>query len=76
MLQISLRAARVNAGLTQEAAAKAVGVDKSTIISWEKGKTSPRIEDIKELCSVYKIEMNYIFCQVVLLKRTAKAKNL
>lgn len=34
--QISLAAARVNAGLTQEEVAKAMKVGKQTIVSWEK----------------------------------------
>ena len=37
--QISLAAARVNAGLTQEEVAKAMKVGKQTIVSWEKGNS-------------------------------------
>lgn len=36
-LQISLAAARVNARMTQEDAAKRLKVGKRTIINWEKG---------------------------------------
>ena len=36
--QISLAAARVNAGLTQEAAAKKMSISKNTLVNWEKGK--------------------------------------
>ena len=50
MFQITLRAARVNAGMTQAEAA--------TIVNWERGKTSPRIDDIKNLCKIYKIDLN------------------
>lgn len=35
MPKISLKAARVNAGLTQEQAAKAIGRTKQTLVSWE-----------------------------------------
>lgn len=35
-VQITLRAARVNAGLTIIQAAKAIGVGKDRIIKWEK----------------------------------------
>lgn len=58
MFQITLRAARVNAGMTQAEAAKSAGVDKATIVNWERGKTSPRIDDIKNLCKIYKIDLN------------------
>ena len=38
MFQITLKAARVNAGLTQTDVAKAIGKSKSTVLKWEKGK--------------------------------------
>ena len=37
--KISLRAARINAELTQEQAAKLMGRNKQTIVNWESGKT-------------------------------------
>ena len=37
-LQISLAAARVNAGLTQADVAKEMRLNKQTIVNWEKGK--------------------------------------
>ena len=40
-LQITLAAARVNAGFTQEEVAKKMGISKQTIINWEKGKNMP-----------------------------------
>ena len=39
MLQISLAAVRVNAGLSQVELAKKLSVDRQTIINWEKGHT-------------------------------------
>lgn len=36
-LQISLAAARVNAGMTQDDVAKKMKVSKNTIVKWEKG---------------------------------------
>lgn len=36
-LQISLAAARVNAGLTQEEVAKNMKISKNTLVNWEKG---------------------------------------
>ena len=48
--KISMRAARINAGKTQEEVATALKVSKKTIISWEKGKTSPTVEKAREFC--------------------------
>jgi transcriptional regulator with XRE-family HTH domain len=63
MYQVSLKAARVNAGLRQEEAATAANVSKSTIISWEQGKTYPRSDQLKALCSLYKVPMDVISLQ-------------
>ena len=52
-MQISLKAARVNAELTQKEAANRIGVDVSTIISWENGKTSPKAVQLQYICEVY-----------------------
>jgi transcriptional regulator with XRE-family HTH domain len=43
---------RGKAGLTQDELAKKVGVSRPTIISWEKGATSP---DAKEVATLSKI---------------------
>ena len=40
-IRISLKAARVNAGLTMEDVCKCLKVSKNTILNWEKGYTLP-----------------------------------
>ena len=40
-MQISLKAARVNAHLLQREAAEKIGVNTSTLVSWENGKNGP-----------------------------------
>ena len=60
-IKISLAAARVNAGLTQEDVAKLMKVSKNTIIAWEKGTTEPKISQAKELSVIYNIPLDYIF---------------
>jgi DNA-binding XRE family transcriptional regulator len=40
--KITLAAARVNAGLTQEEMGKKIGVDRRVIISWENGSAKMR----------------------------------
>lgn len=60
-LQISLAAARVNAGMTQEDAAKALNVGKQTIVSWEKGTSEPKMSQSRALSELYKMPLDYIF---------------
>lgn len=57
---ISLEAARVNANLTQDEAAKKLGVSKTTLLSWEKGNTFPDIIKFKALCKIYSVPMGLI----------------
>ena len=54
ILQISLAAARGNAGMTQEDVSRALKVSKNTIVSWEKGATEPTISRVRELSELYK----------------------
>ncbi|MCI5792815.1 MAG: helix-turn-helix domain-containing protein [Lachnospiraceae bacterium] len=63
-IQISLAAARVNAGLTQDDVAKALKLSKQTIVNWEKGKSEPSINQGRMLSDLYKIPMDYIFLPI------------
>ena len=60
-MTITLKAARVNKGLTQPEAAKLIGVSKTTIINWERGKSFPDVKEIKKIEEVYGIGYNSIF---------------
>lgn len=60
-LQISLAAARVNAGMTQEDVAKQMGVSRITVINWENGKTVPGIPEIEMMAKLYGIPQDFIF---------------
>lgn len=59
--KISLAAARVNAGMTQTEAAERLGVTATTVLNWEKGKTSPRIEQVNQMADLYKVPMHDLF---------------
>lgn len=59
-LQISLAAARVNAGLTQDDVAKAMKVSKNTVVAWEKYKAELSISQAKELEHLYGVSLKYI----------------
>lgn len=52
-MKISLRAARVNAGLRQSDVAVELGVGKRTVVSWEQGKHKPRGDAVLALCQLY-----------------------
>lgn len=60
-LKISLKAARVNKGLSQKEAAEAIHVDRGTIIRWENGKSYPDGLKLIELCRLYEIPLDNIF---------------
>ncbi len=61
--QISLRAARVNAGYTVEEVAKILHRGQQTVRNWETGKTAiPGIE-LQQLCELYGCPAKYIFLQ-------------
>lgn len=57
---ITLKAARVNANLTLDKAAKSLGTTKQTLISYEKGSTSPTVEKLEEMCKLYGCRMESI----------------
>ena len=61
MPQITLRAARVNAGFTQKDAANRLCVSVSTLKNWESGKTFPTQPHIMKICALYGIEYDNIF---------------
>ena len=61
MAQISLKAARVNANLTQAKAAELLNVSTNTVKNWESGKTYPKQPQIMKLCELYKITYDDIF---------------
>lgn len=60
-IQISLAAARVNAGMTQSDVAERLHKSKQTIINWEKGKVVPGIPEIETLSRLYNIPQDNIF---------------
>lgn len=51
-MRVSIKAARVNAGLTQREFAQKVKVGTKTVQNWESGASSPRADKMPEICSV------------------------
>lgn len=70
-LKITLRAARVNAGLSAKDAANRLKISISTLQNYEKGKTYPPTRLIPKIEDLYNIEYNNIdfFAQKLRLER-------
>lgn len=60
VIQITLAAARVNAGFSQNQVANALKVNKSTVVSWENGRTIPNAKQAETLAEMYGLEMGHI----------------
>ena len=60
-IKISLAAARVNAGLSQEEAAKILRISKKTLQNHEAGKTVPVWETVERYSRLYGIPLDNLF---------------
>lgn len=60
MVRMSLKAARVNVGLSQKEAAKELGITNKTLCNWEKGKTFPDQPMIEKICGLYGVPYDMI----------------
>lgn len=61
MPKITIKAARVNAGLTQRQAAKMLGINPDTLSRYESGHSIPRVDMIDKMAKIYCIDKQYIF---------------
>lgn len=59
--KITLKAARINAGLHLEAAAKLIGVSIGTLHNWEKDSTNIKINKVEKIEEVYGYPSDFIF---------------
>lgn len=75
-IRISLAAARVNAKLTQSAVAAEMGIDKSTIVNWEKGRSEPTVTQALWLSDRYGIPIDNIFLPYNLTKSEKNEKGV
>ena len=60
MPKITLKAARVNVGLTQDEAAQALGRTKQTIANWQTGVTEIKYRDLCAMSELYKMPIEYL----------------
>ena len=48
----TIKALRVNKGMTQSEMAELLGVTKKTIGAWENGKSMPSIDKVEPICTL------------------------
>lgn len=58
--KITLKAARINAGLTAKNAAERIEKTEKTILNWENAKTPISAESFYDLCKIYGIDPDYV----------------
>ena len=64
MPKITLKAARINAGLKQREVASALNVNVTTVGRWENYISPPSADKIDGLCNLYGVSYdNVIFCK-------------
>ena len=61
-IKLTLKAARVNAELTQKQLASLMGISESTMIKWEKSNGKDmKLADFRKLCKILGMNPNDIF---------------
>lgn len=58
---ISLAAARVNAGLSQDQLCKILNISKTTLSNWERGHKEPPYNAVRRLSELSGIPMEFLF---------------
>ena len=60
-VKLTLKAARVNAGLTQKQLASLLGISEVTMIKWENSKGKDiKLGEFKKLCKILKVDTNQL----------------
>lgn len=57
-VKLTLKAARVNAGLTQKEAGRHIGVSKDVISNWERGISYPDVIELRKIEEAYHVPYN------------------
>lgn len=74
-MRITLKAARVNAGYTQGQAANILGVDRGTLIKWERGDTKPTYDKCLEMADLYNWPLQFIIMPKESTKQQKSVQN-
>ena len=54
-MEITMKAARINAGYTQKEAARLLKVSRDTVSNWERGKSYPDVANLRDIERVYNV---------------------
>lgn len=73
--KVSLKAARINAGMLQKDAARALDVAPETLANWENGKTAPRATTLPKLSELYRVPIDCISLPSLFGLRGQKKQN-
>lgn len=60
MPKITLKAARINAGLTQSGAATKLNVNTRTLSRWENYISPPSADKIDSICNLYGVSYDHV----------------
>lgn len=60
-LKITIKSARVNSELTQDEASDALGIDKSTLVRWEKDSSNIPADKLKLMIDLYGIPFDHLY---------------
>lgn len=60
MMEITIKAARINAGFSQTEAAKELGIGKSTLLNYEYYRTVPDINTALRMAELYGTTIDHI----------------
>ena len=71
MQQMTLKAARVNAGYGQKEAAKLLGIANKTLSKWENGKSYPTVDMARKIFELYHAN----FDDIIFLPQTSLKAN-
>lgn len=73
-MSITLKAARVNAGLTQAQFSDALGISKLTVSEWETGKRRIKPIYLPAISRVLNVSMDDLILPVVITKSNGRAE--
>ena len=60
MPQMTLKAARVNAGFGQKEAADRLDIACKTLSKWENGRSFPTVDMVQKICDLYRVNYDDI----------------
>lgn len=70
MIKMTLAAARKNAGLTQRQVVTNTSFGLNMLVWFENGERIPTIEQVRELCKLYKCKLSDLDCKYISVSKS------